>query len=112
VLLGSISGKGNCRDIAVMERFFMGLKLERVWHRDYANHAEVTNDMADDFVGFSSIRLPLTIMAPKKSATLSRVWLSLTVCCEDDCFAVIRPVYWYVPAAKKRQKKHQALSKA
>src|SRR5690606_29049058 len=36
----SMSRKGNCWDNAVMERFFLNLKMERVWQRDYANHAE------------------------------------------------------------------------
>ena len=41
-----------------MERFFLNLKMERVWHKDYANHAEATNDIADYIVGFyNSIRL-------------------------------------------------------
>jgi transposase InsO family protein len=57
-LVGSMSRKGNCWDNAVMERFFLNLKAERVWHKDYANHAEATNDIADYIVGFyNSIRL-------------------------------------------------------
>ena len=57
-LIGSMSRKGNCWDNAVMERFFLNLKMERVWHKDYANHAEATNDIADYIVGFyNSIRL-------------------------------------------------------
>ena len=57
-LVGSMSRKGNCWDNAVMERFFLNLKLARVWQRDYSNHAEVTNDIADYIVGFyNSIRL-------------------------------------------------------
>ena len=35
-----------------MERFFLNLKMERVWQKDYANHAEATNDIADYIVGF------------------------------------------------------------
>ena len=52
-LVGSMSRKGNCwTDLgfchnAVMERFFLNLKMERVWHKDYANHAEATNGIAD-----------------------------------------------------------------
>ena len=34
-----MSRKGNCWDNAVMERFFLNLKRERVWQNDYANHA-------------------------------------------------------------------------
>ena len=57
-LVGSMSRKGNCWDNAVMERFFLNLKMERVWQKDYANHAEATNDIADYIVGFyNSIRL-------------------------------------------------------
>ena len=61
-LVGSMSRKGNCwlNDElgAVMERFFLNLKMERVWLEDYANHAEATNDIADYIVGFNnSIRL-------------------------------------------------------
>ena len=53
-----MSRKGNCwADLgfchsAVMERFFLNLKMERVCHRDYANHADATNDIADYSVGF------------------------------------------------------------
>jgi putative transposase len=51
-LVGSMSHKGNCWDNAVMERFFLNLKMERVWQNDYANHAEATNDIADYIVSF------------------------------------------------------------
>ena len=34
-LVGSMSRKGNCWDNAVMERFFLNLKMERVWQKDY-----------------------------------------------------------------------------
>ena len=37
---------------AVMERFFLNLKMERVWRNDYTNVAEATNDCADYIVGF------------------------------------------------------------
>ena len=51
-LVGSMSRRGNCWDNAVMKRFFLNLKMERVWQKDYANHAEATNDIADYIVGF------------------------------------------------------------
>ena len=35
-----------------MERFFLNLKMERVWQKDYANHAEAINDVADYIVDF------------------------------------------------------------
>ncbi len=57
-LVGSMSRKGNCWDNAVMERFFLNLKMERVWQRDYANHAEATVDVADYIVSFyNNVRL-------------------------------------------------------
>jgi len=57
-LVGSMSRKGNCWDNAVMERFFLSLKTERVWRRDYANHAEAMVDVADYIVAFyNSVRL-------------------------------------------------------
>ena len=36
----SMSRKGNCWDNAVAERFFLNLKMERVWQRQYANQME------------------------------------------------------------------------
>lgn len=56
-LVLSMSRKGNCWDNAVMERFFLNLKMERVWQRDYANHAEAMTDIADYIVGFNNVRL-------------------------------------------------------
>ena len=57
-LVGSMSRKGNCWDNSVMERFFLNLKMERVWQRDYVNHAEAINDVADYIVNFyNSVRL-------------------------------------------------------
>lgn len=54
----SMSRKGNCWDNSVMERFFLSLKMERVWHQDYANQAEAGKDIADYMVGFyNQIRL-------------------------------------------------------
>ena len=51
-LVGSMSRKGNCWDNAVMERFFLNLKMKRVWQKDYANHSEAVTDVADYIVGF------------------------------------------------------------
>lgn len=57
-LVGSMSRKGNCWDNAVMERFFLSLKMERVWQQDYANHSEAMRDIADYIVGFyNNVRL-------------------------------------------------------
>jgi len=51
-LVCSMSRKGNCWDNAVMERFFLNLKMERVWQRDYANQLEAAKDLAEYIVGF------------------------------------------------------------
>lgn len=48
----SMSRKGNCWDNAVAERFFLNLKMERVWQREYANHAEAKIDITDYIVRF------------------------------------------------------------
>ena len=48
----SMSRKGNCWDNAVAERFFLNLKMERVWQRQYANHAEAKADITDYIVSF------------------------------------------------------------
>ena len=61
-LICSMSRKGNCWDNAVMERFFLNLKMERVWQRDYANHGEAQADIADYIVGFyNPLRLHSTL---------------------------------------------------
>ena len=48
----SMSARGNCWDNAVMERFFLNLKMERTWRRDYANHNEAIKDITDYIVRF------------------------------------------------------------
>jgi transposase InsO family protein len=48
----SMSRKGNCWDNVDAERFFPNLKMERVWQRNYANHAEVKSDIAVYIVEF------------------------------------------------------------
>ena len=35
-----------------MKRFFLSLKMERVWQREYTNHAEARVDIADYIAGF------------------------------------------------------------
>jgi len=50
-LVGSMSRKGNCWDNAVMERFFLNLKMEQVWQKDNANHSEAMAAVADYIVG-------------------------------------------------------------
>lgn len=48
----SMSRKGNCWDNAVAERFFLNLKMQRVWQRDYANRAKAKLDVANYIAGF------------------------------------------------------------
>jgi transposase InsO family protein len=50
--IASMSRKGNCWDNAVMERFFLNLKMERAWRRHYANHPEAILDITDYIVNF------------------------------------------------------------
>ena len=83
--VGSMSRKGNCWDNAVMERFFLNLKMERVWQKQYANHLEASNDIADYIVGFynaTRLHSALGNMSPnaferestsKKPITLSEI---------------------------------------
>ena len=60
--VASMSGKANCWDNAVMERFFLNLKMERVWQTQYANHSEARLDIADYIVNFyNSTRLHSTL---------------------------------------------------
>ena len=47
-----MSRKGNCWDNAVAERFFLNLKMERVWQRSYANQTEAKADIVSYIVGF------------------------------------------------------------
>ena len=58
----SMSGKGNCYDNAVMERFFLSLKTERVWQQHYANHQEAIRDISRYIVVFyNGVRLHSTL---------------------------------------------------
>lgn len=54
--VSSMSRVGDCWDNAVAERFFLNLKMERVWQRDYANHQEAARDVADYIVTFYNDR--------------------------------------------------------
>ena len=82
-LLGSMSRKGNCWDNTVMERFFLNPKMERVWQKDYANHTEATNDIADYLVGFyNAVRLhsKLGKMSPNAFERQSTPKKSIELC--------------------------------
>ena len=60
--IGSMSRKGNCWDNAVMERFFLNLKMERVWRQAYANHEEAMRNINDYIINFyNSQRLHSTL---------------------------------------------------
>jgi len=56
-----MSRKGNCWDNAVMKRFFLSLKTERVWHKDCANHAQAANDMrsVQELLGRSDVSITM-----------------------------------------------------
>jgi len=43
--IGSMSGKGNCYDNAVVESFFHSLKTERIHHRHYQTREEARSDI-------------------------------------------------------------------
>ena len=61
-IICSMSRKGNCWDNAVMERFFLNLKMERVWQRNYANHLEAVKDITGYIVEFyNGVRLHSTL---------------------------------------------------
>jgi putative transposase len=63
----SMSRKGNCWDNSVMERFFLNLKMERVWQQDYANHGEAIRDITGYIVGFyntSRLHSKLNYLSP------------------------------------------------
>jgi transposase InsO family protein len=51
-ITASMSGRGNCYDNAVMERFFLNLKMERVWQTHYADHQEAVKDISHYIVAF------------------------------------------------------------
>lgn len=55
-IIGSMSRVGNCWDNAVVERFFLNLKMERVWQGDYANQGEAQRDITDYIVRFYNDR--------------------------------------------------------
>ncbi len=58
----SMSRKGNCWDNSVMERFFLNLKMERVWQSQYANHDEARRDINHYIVAFyNPVRLHSTL---------------------------------------------------
>ena len=89
-LVCSMSRKGNCWDNAVAERFFLNLKMECVWQRSYANHAEAKMDIAAYIVGFYNSErlhsvlgnLPPSVYehGSKKTYPCVRIYLTTTLC--------------------------------
>ena len=68
----SMSRKGNCWDNAVAERFFLNLKMERVWQRQYANHTEAKADITDYIVGFYNCKRINSALANLSPAVYER----------------------------------------
>lgn len=68
----SMSRKGNCWDNAVAERFFLNLKMERVWQRHYANHAEAKTDITDYIVGFYNCKRINSVLGNLSPAAYER----------------------------------------
>ncbi len=61
-LVCSMSGLGDCWDNAVAERFFLNLKMERVWQKRYVDRAEARRDITQYIVGFyNPVRLHSTL---------------------------------------------------
>ncbi|MHA7680566.1 IS3 family transposase [Cupriavidus sp. PET2-C1] len=61
-LVCSMSRLGDCWDNAVMERFFLNLKMERVWQKRYVDRAEARRDITQYIVGFyNPVRLHSTL---------------------------------------------------
>ncbi|HSI48935.1 MAG TPA: IS3 family transposase, partial [Ideonella sp.] len=55
--------------------FFLNLKMERVWQRDYANHSEAQADIADYIVNFyNAVRLHSTLGYQSHASTNSSTW--------------------------------------
>ena len=73
----SMSRKGNCWELkhcfnAVVERFFLNLKMERVWQRAYANQAEAKIDVVSYIVGFYNSERLSSVMGNLSPAVYER----------------------------------------
>lgn len=54
----SMSHKRLCYDNAVMERFFLNLKMERIWQQSYANYQEAIHGVSHYItVSYNQVRL-------------------------------------------------------
>jgi len=80
-LRASMSRKGNCWDNAVMERFFLSLKTERLWGNQYANPMEASRDIDHYIVGFYNTRRlhsVLNYQSPNKFEKLPTITKSVS----------------------------------
>lgn len=68
----SMSRRANCWDNAVAERFFLSLKMERVWQRTYANQAEAKRDITDYIVGFYNCTRLHSVLGNLSPSTFGR----------------------------------------
>lgn len=69
-----MSRTGNCRDNAVTERFFLNVKMERVWQRNYANHAEAKIDIADYVDDFCNSKRLHSVLGNLPPTVYERKW--------------------------------------
>jgi putative transposase len=68
--------KGNCWDNAVMERFFINLKAERLNYQSFANHFEVVQTVESYIYFYSYKRIHSAIgclISVQKMAELGKV---------------------------------------
>lgn len=57
---------------AIAERFFLNLKMKRVWQRQYANHAEAKADITDYIVGFYNCKRLNSVLGNLQPAAYER----------------------------------------
>ena len=78
----SMSRKGNCWDNAVVERFFLNLKMERVWQGSYANHTEAKGDIVDyinEFYNKTRLHSTLGYLSPTAFERINALKLPIAV---------------------------------
>ncbi len=71
-ITASISARGNCYNNAVMERFFLNLKMERVWQTHQANNQKAVKDISQYIVAFNNgtrLHSSLGYLSPKQFET-------------------------------------------
>ncbi len=72
-----------------MERFFLNLKVEQVWQREYANQMEANKDVTEYIVGFYNC-----IRRHSALGNLAPISLRKTVCSKtvEPSFVAWQPV--------------------